>query len=139
MAALVPGGMPWCRPWPFLIEWATPDATRLAWEGNARHPNGAESVSGIDLAVHAPAATMALLGERLGLPHAGASFRAGDCVVRVVPTETAEGPVAVHIRVASIVQARAALTAAQVQFEERDDRLQIAPAEACGAQLALVG
>ncbi len=29
---LVPGGVPWLRPWPFLIQWDVPDDERLAWE-----------------------------------------------------------------------------------------------------------
>src|SRR5262249_37181316 len=30
---VLPGGHTWRRPWPFLIQWDTPDEQRLAWDG----------------------------------------------------------------------------------------------------------
>src|SRR5581483_6158121 len=46
---LVPGSVPWRRPWPFLIQWDAPDAERLSWEAPGVHPNGAAGVAGISL------------------------------------------------------------------------------------------
>ena len=37
---LIPGQHTWRQPWPFLIQWDTPDAQRLAWDGIGQHTNG---------------------------------------------------------------------------------------------------
>ena len=135
---LLPGGMPWCRPWPFLIEWATPDASRLRWDGSVDHPNGAHGVVALDLAARDVDRATRLLGHDLGLEQTGDGFRAGLCSVRVVgpaPPELAEGPRAVHIAVADFARARETLSAAGVQFEENDRALRIHPDLACGALL----
>ncbi len=49
---LVPGNVPWRRPWPFLIQWDTPDAQRLSWEEPGIHPNGVTGWVGIAVGVH---------------------------------------------------------------------------------------
>jgi len=46
---LLPGNMPWRRPWPFLIQWDTPGAQRLTWEGLGTHLNGVTGWVGIAL------------------------------------------------------------------------------------------
>ncbi len=38
---LAPGGVSWGRPWPFLIQWDTPDEQRLQIDLPGTHPNGA--------------------------------------------------------------------------------------------------
>lgn len=48
---VIPGGSPWRKPWPFLIEWETPDSERLAWDSPGSHGNGADGVKGVDLVV----------------------------------------------------------------------------------------
>ena len=48
---LVPGGTPWRKPWPFLIEWHTPDEERLQWDASGDHDNGSTGVAGLDLLV----------------------------------------------------------------------------------------
>lgn len=48
---LVPGGTPWLRPWPFLIQWDAPDDERLSWERPGNHANGTAGVVGIAVAV----------------------------------------------------------------------------------------
>jgi hypothetical protein len=138
---LLPGGMPWCRPWPFLIEWATPDESRLRWDGSVEHPNGARAVVALDLAARDVGTARTLLGADLGLEQTADGFRAGACCVRVVaadasdPSDAAEGPRAVHIAVVDLARARDTLSAAGVQFEARDRALRIHPDDACGAVL----
>ena len=48
---VIPGSSPWRKPWPFLIEWETPDSERLSWDFPGTHDNGACGVKGIDLLV----------------------------------------------------------------------------------------
>lgn len=48
---LIPGGTPWRRPWPFLIQWETPDAERLQRERPGAHPNGVVGVTGVTVVV----------------------------------------------------------------------------------------
>ena len=64
---VVPGLSPWRKPWPFLIEWMTPDTDRLSWDPIGRHPNGVTSISGLDLLVEDIDAAAALYENGLGL------------------------------------------------------------------------
>jgi catechol 2,3-dioxygenase-like lactoylglutathione lyase family enzyme len=68
---LVPGGTPWRRPWPFLIQWDTPDEQRLTWEQPGTHPNGASGVDGLRVLVRDLEAATALYQQQLGLTLAG--------------------------------------------------------------------
>src|SRR5437764_1410343 len=49
---LIPGGVSWRRPWPFLIQWDAPDEQRLSWEMPGIHPNGATKWIRAAVAVH---------------------------------------------------------------------------------------
>jgi catechol 2,3-dioxygenase-like lactoylglutathione lyase family enzyme len=64
---LVPGGTPWRRPWPFLIQWDAPDEQRLTWEQPGAHPNGASGVAGVRVLVRNLEAAVALYQHQLGL------------------------------------------------------------------------
>jgi catechol 2,3-dioxygenase-like lactoylglutathione lyase family enzyme len=44
---LVPAGIAWRRPWPFLIEWDASDEQRLAWEPPGLHANGVTGVRSV--------------------------------------------------------------------------------------------
>ncbi len=68
---LVPGGTPWRRPWPFLIQWDAPDAERLSWEQPGIHPNGAVGVAGLALAVRDLERGIDLYQYQLGVDLAG--------------------------------------------------------------------
>lgn len=73
---VVPGGSPWRKPWPFLIEWLTPDAERVRWDAPGTHANGAGGVTGLELLVGALAPARAFYEQRLGLvPSAAADGR----------------------------------------------------------------
>lgn len=65
---LFPSGRRWRDIAPFVIEWATSDADRVAWDVPVPHPNGVIGVSG--LVVVAPDLERAsrIYGRALGLP-----------------------------------------------------------------------
>jgi catechol 2,3-dioxygenase-like lactoylglutathione lyase family enzyme len=102
---LIPGGTPWRRPWPFLIQWAAPDGERLALERPGAHPNGVMGVRGVLVTVNALAAATEFYERRLGLPRyptpgldgfgavfsTGSSFVALGAQVDVAPAQRDEG------------------------------------------------
>jgi hypothetical protein len=65
---LIPGGTPWRRPWPFLIQWETPDSERLAIEQPAAHPNGVTGVLGVLVTARDLGSAINLYERGLGLP-----------------------------------------------------------------------
>ncbi|MGR8919457.1 MAG: VOC family protein [Gammaproteobacteria bacterium] len=74
---VIPDGSPWRRPWPFLIEWRTPDAERLRWDAPGRHVNGVTGVAGLELLVADLRRARTLYERGLGLSPAEAG---GDAV-----------------------------------------------------------
>ena len=64
---VVPGLSPWRKPWPFLIEWKTPDADRLSWDPIGQHANGATGIFGMELLVEDIDAAATLYEKGLGL------------------------------------------------------------------------
>ena len=48
---LVPGGSPWRKLWPYLIDWITPESDLLAWDPPGSHDCRVTGVAGIDLVV----------------------------------------------------------------------------------------
>jgi len=128
---LVPGSVPWRRPWPFLIQWDTPDAERLSWEEPGGHPNGATGVAGISLAVRDLERAIDLYQRQLGLVLAHrdeaprlaahrASFRLGAFAIDLVAPSgpgfaqqtvdtVGEGPLELTLTSKSLDQTRAAL------------------------------
>jgi catechol 2,3-dioxygenase-like lactoylglutathione lyase family enzyme len=62
-----PGDRPWCRPWPFLIEWGEPDTQRLLWEEPGAHVNGVTAWKQVALAVQNEEQTLAVYQHCLGL------------------------------------------------------------------------
>ncbi len=63
----VPGGVPWRRPWPFLIQWGTPDEERLATERAGDHPNGVRGLLGVRVLVRDLDRAIRLYSGGLGL------------------------------------------------------------------------
>ena len=68
---VVPGLSPWRKPWPFLIEWETPDADRLSWDPIGQHANGVTGISGMELLVEDIDAAATLYETGLGLSPSG--------------------------------------------------------------------
>jgi catechol 2,3-dioxygenase-like lactoylglutathione lyase family enzyme len=71
---LIPGGSAWRRPWPFFIEWETPDNERLDQDGRFIHSNGASGVLGVSLVVRSGSASAPLFVRALGLTAEGPSI-----------------------------------------------------------------
>jgi len=86
---LIPDGTPWRRPWPFLIQWETPDSERLSVEQPGTHPNGVMRVLGALVTVRDLASTTDLYEHALELPRYpaaglegfGAVFSAGKTFI----------------------------------------------------------
>jgi catechol 2,3-dioxygenase-like lactoylglutathione lyase family enzyme len=64
---LIPSGTPWRRPWPFLIQWETPDSERLTVEQPGTHPNGITGVLGALVTTRDLASATDLYARGLGL------------------------------------------------------------------------
>jgi len=64
---LIPHGLAWRRPWPFLIQWDASDDDRLSWERPGTHSNGAIGVRGVRVLVRDVEAGRVLYGAQLGL------------------------------------------------------------------------
>jgi catechol 2,3-dioxygenase-like lactoylglutathione lyase family enzyme len=158
---LLPGGVVWRRPWPFLIQWDTPDSQRLAWEPPSAHPNGASGVSGVAVVVASLDTAIPIYQDELGLeptqaedvPALGAQrvqFHLGACIIQLLmPTEdtgpvarelqeNGEGPFELTLAVSDLEQTRRALSeagAAPASLPDAPNALTIPPDRACGARL----
>lgn len=64
---LFPSGQRWRDIAPFVIEWVTSDADRIAWDAPVAHPNGVTGVSGLAVAVPDLARARMLYAGALGL------------------------------------------------------------------------
>jgi catechol 2,3-dioxygenase-like lactoylglutathione lyase family enzyme len=128
---LVPGGVAWRRPWPFVIQWELADQERLSWEQAGDHALGATGVAGVAVLVADLETGKELYARQLGLTLGGedevpelaarrARFRLGSFVIDLLaPTGAGpvrkeldalgEGPFEVVLRVRDIQQARARL------------------------------
>ncbi|HEY7348402.1 MAG TPA: VOC family protein [Ktedonobacterales bacterium] len=137
---LVPGSVPWRRPWPFLIQWDAPDAERLVWEEPGVHPNGAAGVAGISLVVRDLERAIDLYQHQLGLEFAHqnealslgarrASFRLGAFTIDLLePTgaglaqqtleAVGEGPFELTLTSRSLDQTREALAQGGLSAEQ---------------------
>jgi catechol 2,3-dioxygenase-like lactoylglutathione lyase family enzyme len=76
---LIPGGSPWGKPWPFIIQWDTPDDQRLVRDAPGRHANGASGVAGLTVRTNSVGKLLPLYATDLGL--AAETDRAGDAVM----------------------------------------------------------
>jgi catechol 2,3-dioxygenase-like lactoylglutathione lyase family enzyme len=158
---LLPGGVIWRRPWPFLIEWDTPDSQRLAWEPPTTHPNGATGISSIAVAVASLETASSIYQDQLGLPPQErdevpalaarrVTFRVGACAIQLLAPaadegplprelrEAGEGPIALTLSVTDLEQTRRVLSEAGAAPEPLPDNagaLTIVPEQADGARL----
>jgi len=147
---LIPGGSAWRRPWPFLIQWDTPDRERLARDGPGHHQNGARGVTGVTIVASSVSRILPLYTQDLGLTvdmygEEEARLRVGSFEIHLLgPTSgpaavaldrDGEGLYEVDLLVSDLTNAAAA-TGAET---DSNGRLVIPPASACGARLVLVG
>src|SRR5579859_1207342 len=160
---LVPDQVAWRRPWPFLIQWDTPDERRLAWEMSGTHPNGAIGWSGIAVAVRdieyciglyrhllkqepGPAEEIEHLAARRIRFQVGSSSiellqPSRDGLVQQMLEEMGEGPFEVTLAVKDLEQSRAYLAQADISAEPyptdspQRPRLLLDPEQALGVRL----
>lgn len=98
---LVPGQHTWRRPWPFLIQWDTPDEQRLAWDGVGQHSNGSSGVAGLRLAARDVPAVLGIYRDQLKLAVTSSTVALPNCPIEIVQAEgdNDEGLVDVKLRV----------------------------------------
>ena len=161
---LVPGGVSWRQPWPFLIQWDVPDEQRLSWEKPGTHPNGVTGWTGIAVAVRDLESAIDLYQRQLGFDEIGQSDEVPHLAARraslqigtsridlLMPTsngpvqhmlaEIGEGPFEVTLAVRSLTQAREVLKQGGMSPESGSDdstRLLLPLHQALGARLVLV-
>ncbi len=160
---LVPEGVSWCRPWPFLIHWDVPDDQRLSWEKPGTHPNGVTGWVGIAIAVRDLEGVTDLYQRQLGLTLSRrdmvpslaarrATFQVGSSQIDLLMPlsngpvqraleEVGEGPFEVCLASRDLDQTRAYLTQHTVNFEvDTADpaALLLSPEQAIGARLVLL-
>jgi catechol 2,3-dioxygenase-like lactoylglutathione lyase family enzyme len=157
---LIPGGVVWRRPWPFLIQWDALDEQRLSWEEPGIHPNGAIAWIRAAVAVHDLESATDLYQHQFGLElqeRSGASHLAarrttfqldtssidllmpfGEGLVQQVLTDLGEGLLEVSFAVKDLKQTRSFLCQSGIDFELEaagSGTLLISPHHALGARL----
>jgi catechol 2,3-dioxygenase-like lactoylglutathione lyase family enzyme len=160
---LVPGGVPWRRPWPFFIHWGVPDEQRLAWEKPGAHANGVVSWTGISVGVQNLESAIDLYQRQIGLApsHSDdmpalaarrATFRVGPASIELLapvgqgPVQyllatAGEGPFEVRLAVRDLNQMRAFFTQRGLPFTPPltdPSALVLGPEQAVGARLVLM-
>ena len=160
---LVPGGMAWQRPWPFMIQWGIPDQERLTWEQPGQHSLRVTGVIGVAVVVRDLDIARNLYGRQLGLTLVSeeavpeltarrARFGLGSFVIDLLTPAGAglvqtqldtlgEGLFQVMLRVQNFQQARAWLERSGVVLERAPGTPQgwlVPPDHALGARLVLV-
>lgn len=130
---LVPDGVSYRRPWPFIIQWDAPDEQRLTWDKPGNHPNGVTRWYSIDVAVRDLESGLHLYKMQLGLEEVSrdttgqrAQFRVGTSTINLLAPgstelvrldEIGEGPVTLHFAVKSGEQARKLLERQGIKAE----------------------
>jgi len=160
---LIPHGLPWRRPWPFLIQWDASDHERLSLERPGDHANGALRIVRVAVAVRDDRSGTRLYEGQLGCDLVGrgvmaelgarrATYRLGESVVDVVaPTgdglvrqgldEMGEGPLEVVVTVGRLDLARGALSRAGLRWHAPPDEPHVirpSPEDCLGVRLAFV-
>ncbi|QBD80799.1 hypothetical protein EPA93_34460 [Ktedonosporobacter rubrisoli] len=155
-----PGAVAWRRPWPFIIQWDTPDTERLLIEQPGRHLNGANKWVRIAVATRDVAGLIPLYRDKLGLQQqepsepAGqrAIFQLGSSSIELFTPQEAgaaqqtlqelgEGPFEVTIAVEDLRQTRSFLAQRDISFEwhaNKPDTLILASPDTLGVRFSLV-
>lgn len=156
---VVPGGSPWRKPWPYLIDWITSGEELLAWDPPGDHPNRVTGVAGIDLVVENLEEAARLYERALGLrageggqPWPGASsrhYRLGSFRLGIHQPEGA-GPVATELdrrgpgpyrlvlSSSDLESTAEVLDGAGVPISRSHSAVDIDPAHAAGTRLRIV-
>jgi catechol 2,3-dioxygenase-like lactoylglutathione lyase family enzyme len=161
---LSPGGNTWGKPWPFLIQWDTPDEQRLQIDQPGVHANGATGWVRVAVATHNLESAIAVYQQQLGLElsqHAlaacqganRATFKigrsmidllapSGEGPVQHVLAEQGEGPFILRFTVKDLAQTRAFLAQRGIKFEhktEGTEKLVLDPLNTLGVNIHLIG
>lgn len=99
---LIPGGSPWGKPWPFVIQWDTPDAERIARDAPGVHANGVTGIAGVTVATESVRSLLPLYARDLGLAvesegESDATLRLSEFTIRLT-TGDAERPIQLALR-----------------------------------------
>lgn len=101
------GQRPWGKPWPFLIQWDTPDEQRLVWDGVGQHPNGACAVAGLTVTARDLNAVEQLYRDQFGLTVASHRVELPNFTIELVESGSDTGLVEVRLRVTNLSATRA--------------------------------
>ena len=151
---LAPGGASWHRPWPFLIQWDTPDEQRLQIDLPGTHSNGAKGWVKIAIVTPDLAPVIDVYRNQLGLELLSqendvelaaqrATFGIGDRRSEILApegkgpaqeilAEKGEGPFALSFAVQNLEQTRAFLQERNIQFthiDHKTEQIILAPEE----------
>lgn len=154
---LVPQGISYRRPWPFIIQWDAPDEQRLTWDKPGNHPNGVTGWFGIDVAVRDLESGLHLYKDQLGLEEVSreinaqhAQFRIGSSTINLFAPgssdiaqrtldEVGEGPMSLYLAVKSVDQVRNLLEQQNIKAEILSNGSLLLPLqETLGARILLV-
>ena len=156
---VLPGGSPWRRPWPYLIDWVTSEEELLSWDPPGDHANRVTGVVGIDLVVKDLDAARQLYEGGLGLrqgspvapgdPSTGFDYRLGNFVLGVhqpagegpASVELARrgpGPLRLVLASGDIAATAEVLSRNGVPYAESPSGIDLDPAKAAGARLRIV-
>lgn len=156
-------GMSFRQPWPFLIQWDTPDEQRLNIDRPGLHPNGAIAWRRVAVAVSDLAAAREIYRDQLGLrllseesEPAFAAQRAtfvlgnsridllappGHGPLQRILAQNGEGAYALFLSVRNLEQTRAFLQTQRIAFTSQSDgefRLLLDPSETQGVLISFV-
>jgi len=102
---VIPGDSSYRRPWPFFIGWDQSDDERLARDGVAAHPNGAQSVRRVTVGVRDLDAARDLYARVIGLrPDGTDAFAIGGARVTLERRDGGDGPYEIEIAAAADLQ-----------------------------------
>lgn len=147
---LIPEGLAWRRPWPFIIQWDASDRDRLAWERPGTHPNGAAGIRGVRVLVRALHAGRSLYAGKLGLrERAIGVFDVGSTTVELlsagadarlssVLASEGEGLYELVLATADLARSRRALERSGLEVREDRSGLHVGGPETAGARFAFV-
>ena len=156
---VLPGGSPWRRPWPYLIDWITSGEELLAWDPPGDHPCRVTRVAGMDMVVEDLEAARRLYEGGLGLRQAppgdpgraggGLRYRLGDFVLgvdrpggpgpaSVELDRRGPGPFRLVLASADLAATAAALSRNGVRYDESPSGIDIDPVDAAGTRLRMV-
>ncbi len=156
---VLPGGSPWRKPWPYLIDWITDEDELLAWDPPGDHANRVSGVAGIDLVVENLEEAGGLYERALGLRAAdggqqspGASsrdYRLGSFRLALHRPDGAgpvageldrrgPGPYRLVLASADLGATGAVLSRNGVRYDESASGINIDPADAAGTRLRVV-